>query len=109
MPAGRGEVFAQLFSVSKEGFVTALDQPTHISPRRLLEKYGSLEDVLWCGEGAIANSALLEKGRIATPVSNLATYVAALALTRFRENQLQQPEALKAIYVRPSDAELKVQ
>ncbi len=109
MPAGRGEVFAQLFSVSTEGFVTALDQPTHISPRRLLEKYGSLEDVLWCGEGAIANSALLEKGRVAQQVSNLATYVAALALTRFRENQLQQPDSLQAIYVRPSDAELKVQ
>lgn len=109
MPAGRGEVFAQLFSVSKEGFVTAVDQATHISPRRLLEKYGSLEGVLWCGEGAIANSALFDKGRIAQQVSNLATYVATLALTRFRENHLQQPDSLQAIYVRPSDAELKVQ
>jgi tRNA threonylcarbamoyladenosine biosynthesis protein TsaB len=109
MPAGRGEVFAQLFSVSKEGFVTALDQATHISPQRLLEKYGLLEDVLWCGDGAIVNSALLDKGRIAPQVSNLATYVAALALTRLREDQLQQPDSLQAIYVRPSDAELKVQ
>src|SRR5215212_8632457 len=28
LPAGRGEVFAQLFSVMKDGFVTALDEPT---------------------------------------------------------------------------------
>ncbi len=111
LPAGRGEVFAQLFSVTNEGFVTALDEATHISPQRLIEKYSSLENVLWCGDGAIANKALIESespGRIASPIPVLATHVAALALTRFREKQLDQPDALQAIYVRPSDAELKV-
>jgi tRNA threonylcarbamoyladenosine biosynthesis protein TsaB len=109
LPAGRGEVFAQLFSVTKEGLVTELDKPTHISPSKLLEKYGSLESVLWCGEGAIANKALLEdKGRLAPAVTNLATHVARLAFTKFREQQLVHPDALQAIYVRPSDAELKV-
>lgn len=112
LPAGRGEVFAQLLSVTKEGLVTELDNATHISPQRLLEKYGSIESVLWCSEGAIANRALLETKpdwRIAAPTPNLATHVAWLALTRFRENQLVHPDALQAIYVRPSDAELKVQ
>jgi len=109
LPAGRGEVFAQLFSVTKEGLVTELDKPTHISPSKLLEKYGSLESVLWCGEGAIANKVLLEdKGRLAPAVTNLATHVARLAFTKFREQQLVHPDALQAIYVRPSDAELKV-
>jgi tRNA threonylcarbamoyladenosine biosynthesis protein TsaB len=111
LPAGRGEVFAQLFSVTKDGFVTALDEATHISPQRLIEKYRSLENVLWCGEGAMANRVVIEsetRGRIALPVSVLATHVAALALTRFREKQLEQPDELQAIYVRPSDAELKV-
>lgn len=112
LPAGRGEVFAQLFSVTSEGLVTELDNATHISPQRLLEKYGSLESVLWCGEGAIANRALLETKsncQIAPRSPNLATHVASLALTRFRENQAVHPDALQAIYVRPSDAELKVQ
>ncbi len=113
LPAGRGEVFAQLFSVTKEGLVTELDRATHISPSKLLEKYGSLESVLWCGEGAIANKALLEHSarqewRLAPAVANLATHVARLALIKFREQQLVQPDALQAIYVRPSDAELKV-
>ena len=113
LPAGRGEVFAQLFSVTNDGLVTELDQATHISPSRLLEKYGSLESVLWCGEGAIANRALLEdrtsqEGRLAPAVTNLATYVARLALVKFREQRLEHPDALQAIYVRPSDAELKV-
>jgi tRNA threonylcarbamoyladenosine biosynthesis protein TsaB len=110
LSAGRGEVFAQLFSVTKDGFVTALDQATHISPQKLIEKYGSLDDVLWCGDGAIANKALIEResrGRIAPQIAVLARQIASLALTRFREKQLEQPDALQAIYVRPSDAELK--
>jgi tRNA threonylcarbamoyladenosine biosynthesis protein TsaB len=115
LPAGRGEVFGQLFSVTKEGLVTELDKATHISPQRLLAKYGSLERVLWCGEGAVANSALrasLETRpgwQIVQPTSNLATHVASLALVAFRKNEVLHPDALQAIYVRPSDAELKVQ
>ena len=112
LPAGRGEVFAQLFSVTRDGLVTELDKPTHISPQRLFAKYGSLEGVLWCGEGAVVNRAHLEtkpSWRIAPPSPNLAVHVASLALTLFREKQLVPPDALQAIYVRPSDAELKVQ
>lgn len=112
LPAGRGEVFAQLFSVTKDGLVTECDKPTHISPQKLLAKYDSLESVVWCGEGAIVNRALLETKpgwQIAPPSPNLATHVASLALTSFREKQLVHPDALQAIYVRPSDAELKVQ
>ena len=37
---------------------------------------------------------------------NLAQHVASLALTRFQENELDTPHTLRAIYVRPSDAEL---
>lgn len=107
LPAGRGEVFAQLFSVSGDGVVTAVDQATHISPQRLLEKYGSLADVRWCGEGAVANKAMIENGEIVPPVKKLSVHVALLALTRFREQKLDRPDALQAIYVRPSDAELK--
>ena len=112
LPAGRGEVFAQLLSVTKDGLVTELDKATHISPQRLLANYGSLENVLWCGEGASAQRALLENHpgwQIVPPSSNLATQVASLALRKFRERQLEHPDALQAIYVRPSDAELKVQ
>ena len=115
LPAGRGEVFAQLFSVTKDGLVTELDKATHISPQKLLAKYGSLERALWCGEGAVANSALLASletkhdWQIAPPTKNLATHVASLALAAFRDDQLLHPDALQAIYVRPSDAELKVQ
>jgi tRNA threonylcarbamoyladenosine biosynthesis protein TsaB len=111
LPAGRGEVFAQLFSVSDNGFVTPLDQPTHISPQKLLEKYASLENVLWSGEGAIVHKSLIEQNpqwQVAPRVSTLARDVARLALIKFREQRLERADALQPIYVRPSDAELKV-
>ena len=108
--AGRGEVFAQLLSVTREGEVTALDQATHIAPQKLFEKYSSFEDVLWCGEWAAANRAILPgSARIASLAKNLAEHVSSLALMRFREQRVEHPDALQAIYVRPSDAELKVQ
>ena len=114
LPAGRGEVFAQSFAVSNDGAVVALDEPAHIAPRKMIEKYGSLERALWCGEGAIAQRELIESAaggkewRIADLPENLAQHVAALALGKFRLDQLVAPDALQAIYVRPSDAELKV-
>ena len=113
LPAGRGEVFAQLFSVSADA-VTALDEPSHISPQKMIDKYGSLETVLWCGEGAQAQRELIESSaagkqwRIAPRTEDLAQFVAILALRNFRQDLLVAPDALQAIYVRPSDAELKV-
>lgn len=114
LPAGRGEVFAQLFSVSADGVVEPLDEAAHIAPKKMIAKYGSRENILWCGEGATAQRELIENSgrgkhwRIAPTSVNLATQVAALALADFKESQFIEPEALQAIYVRPSDAELKL-
>jgi len=114
LPAGRGEVFAQSFSVSADGVVTALDEPSHISPQKMIDKYGSQERVLWCGAGALAQRELIESSaggkqwQIAPGAENLAQYVAALSLRNFKEGQVAAPDAIQAIYVRPSDAELKV-
>ena len=114
LPAGRGEVFAQLFSVANDGAVTAQDDAAHIAPQKMFDKYGSLEKLLWCGEGASAQRELIESAgagkqwRIAPRPQNLARYLAAIALRNFRAGQLVAPDALQAIYVRPSDAELKV-
>ncbi|HET6862339.1 MAG TPA: tRNA (adenosine(37)-N6)-threonylcarbamoyltransferase complex dimerization subunit type 1 TsaB [Pyrinomonadaceae bacterium] len=116
--AGRGEVFAQLFSVSAEGRVTEIDQPAHLPPREVLKKYQYLENLCWAGEGAEAHKAEIlafddevlkagKKWRIASDLTNLAENVSALALQRSVTNELTSAENLHAIYVRPSDAELK--
>jgi len=110
LPAGRGEVFTQLFSVAGGNVVTPLDEAAHIPPSQLFERYAHLESVTWCGEGAIANRESIETSasgkdwRIAPPDSNLATHVARLA---FNRTQFDDAYTLRAIYVRPADAQLK--
>lgn len=129
LPAGRGEVFAQMFSVSESGIVTALDSAAHLSPSRLIEKYAESGSLKWSGSGAHLQRDMLEgfageQGirfsvapaedgnhggavwELSAPELNLAQHVAALALQRFQSGAIQSPQLLSAIYVRPSDAEL---
>jgi len=136
LPAGRGEVFAQMFSVSQDETVTGLDSATHLSPQRLVEKYAAFRDLTWAGAGAHQKRQFLEGyaqqldipfveevpefprhpqrqarnvWRLAAKEKNLAQHVSALALQWFESGELQSPHSVRAIYVRPSDAELKEQ
>lgn len=135
LPAGRGEVFAQLFSVSEDDDVVELDVAAHLSPPGLVEKYGGMTKLRWAGSGAhlqrdflktyvqeqgvdFAEEAQIDALRarsggnlwqLAAPETNLAKHVAALALRAFQSGKVQSPDSLSAIYVRPSDAELKEQ
>ncbi|HEX2269570.1 MAG TPA: tRNA (adenosine(37)-N6)-threonylcarbamoyltransferase complex dimerization subunit type 1 TsaB [Pyrinomonadaceae bacterium] len=95
LPAGRGEVFTQLFSVPDEHSVKALDEAAHIPPARLSERYGHIKNLKWCD------------WRTASPTNHLAPYVARLALTKFRNKQIEEAHAIRAMYVRPADAQLK--
>ena len=163
LPAGRGELFSQMFSVSEDGRVTELDAAAHVSPQAMVEKYGQLEEVTWAGLGARAqvdflksqahergvafdemtipnstegqrlgprasrplsslahlqsqdqSSSSLQLGgpsspgwKLAPEIDNLASHVAALALQSFQSGATQSAHTLTAVYVRPSDAELK--
>lgn len=113
LPAGRGEVFTQLLSVPGEDSVEALDEAAHVPPARLFERYGELEKLTWCGEGAVVHRELIESRaagkdwRIASQTTYLAPHIARLALTRFRNNQIEEAHAIHALYVRPADAQLK--
>jgi tRNA threonylcarbamoyladenosine biosynthesis protein TsaB len=133
LPAGRGEVFAQMFSVTNQGAVIELDTPAHLSPQKLLERYSSFKNLSWAGSGAQLQRDVLERQaranqigfveaaiepvddevkpqnevwKLTLPVDNLAGHIAQLALQLFHAGKLQSPESLSAIYVRPSDAEL---
>ena len=131
LPAGRGELFAQMFSVAgRDGdtIVEAGDTAAHLSPQKLIEKYSSHPNLVWAGPGAHSHRATLAAAasnsgvsfsdadstmntgwRLARQEQNLARHVAALALQAFQKNETQLPELLHAIYVRPSDAELNLQ
>ena len=128
IPAGRGELFAQLLSVSAEGVVGELEGPTHLPPGRLLERMAGLGGGLkWTGAGALkfvemirekaessgiefvgpgASGAVGEGGWVFTPAEEaLAKSVAEMARTAYVKGA--RGEGLTAVYVRPSDAELK--
>lgn len=133
LPAGRGEVFAQMFSVSPDGEVEALDPAAHLSPSGLLERYGTIRDLTWAGSDAVLQKGLLRDQarsqsfpllelsgempaspgaagwRLVTIEVNLAKHVAALAFRSFERGNALHANSLSAIYVRPSDAELKEQ
>ena len=114
LPAGRGEVFAQMFSVSEGGIVTDLDAAAHLSPKRLVERYAEFRNLKWAGSGAHLQRDLLEDyahqggalWELAALELNLAKHVALLALQVFQSGEIQSPHSLNALYVRPSDAEL---
>jgi tRNA threonylcarbamoyladenosine biosynthesis protein TsaB len=131
LPAGRGEVFVQMFSCREEDVVVELDQPEHLSPARAIEKYMDRDTICWAGNGSQLHSNLIreaaakmgnrfveendkdsvagQKGwSIATRAVNLAEHVASLAVIRFSQDRDQTGNGLRAIYVRPSDAEIKV-
>jgi tRNA threonylcarbamoyladenosine biosynthesis protein TsaB len=135
IPAGRGEVFAQLLSVDKTGEVTPLGEAVHQGPLRLLESVAHLAQLKFAGEGAQQHELLIkavaeregialsdEKAsgleavatseklwRISAHASALALNIAALAYLHERRGAAIDAEQLQAIYVRPSDAELNIQ
>jgi hypothetical protein len=112
--------------MSTYGAVTALDEAAHLSPGRVIARYRSFDSICWAGEGAYQYSNLIRESalelnyqfsaargsvsgwRIAEPASNLAQHVASLAWARHQVIEDPSPTNLRAIYVRPSDAELKV-
>jgi tRNA threonylcarbamoyladenosine biosynthesis protein TsaB len=136
LPAGRGEVFAQMFSVSDNEIVTEIDRAAHLSPQNLIERYAAFMNLKWAGNGAYLHRELLESyaqkqgiifvagepestnaaneagvniWRLTAKEVNLAKHVAALALHAFEIGKVSSPHSVSAIYVRPSDAELNEQ
>ena len=129
LPAGRGEVFVQMFS-TLHGSVAASDEPQHLSPERAIAKYIALPEIRWAGEAAQLYSGLIEQRAttarypftvadnsefdsvngwiITVPVLTLAEHVASLALAGVHGGLQTTANSLKAIYVRPSDAEMKL-
>lgn len=126
LPAGRGEVFAQMFSV-RDGRVIAFDEAAHLSPQALVAKYEKHATMTWAGEGAHAQLEMLRhaaqqrnieltvgehtktSGWFVAPENHrIAESVAKLAVFEYRAGNTVAPNDLRANYVRPSDAEIKV-
>ena len=113
LPAGRGEVFCQMFSSKEADEPEPLNEAAHLSPAKMIERYRHFDDIVWTGEGAMLYAQLINESvssrgaRIIEPPSNLAQHIGALAFRRLSINGPFTPNDLHALYVRPSDAELK--
>ncbi len=133
IPAGRGEVYAQLLDLPKShGPMVELTEPVHVPPQAMLEAArASGGDVLWAGSGALLHAesirefALQQTIRwrdaatlfgvdetdapcwsLANALCSLAEAIARVALEKFMLNQTVNADLLQALYVRASDAEL---
>jgi tRNA threonylcarbamoyladenosine biosynthesis protein TsaB len=114
LPAGRGEVFAQLFTVNNDTVETK-DKAAHLTPKALWERYGGMQRLNWAGEegSTIAEGLRLfgvprlggMPSEAGTP-NCLAFSVAILAAKVYREGKSVAPDELHAVYVRASDAEI---
>ncbi len=128
LPAGRGELFAQSFSVRDEQ-VRELDTAAHLTLTAVLGKYGAEPELVWTGEGAQLNAPALAEWAKARALSfkeqtssgasreqrgwtlaprydQLAISIAALALDAYGSGKTVSPDDLRAVYVRASDAEI---
>jgi tRNA threonylcarbamoyladenosine biosynthesis protein TsaB len=133
LPAGRGEVFSQLFAVDAANTVVVLNEATHLPPQTLLEKMKNEKALAWAGIGQQFTEAMLgsyaagagivwrgretereaaskdkkDGWRLSAPIENLAQWVGMHGLQkRGSGNDAPVDDGLQAIYVRPSDAEL---
>lgn len=136
LPAGRGEVFAQLLEVTDAGLVLELGEPAHLALLRLAERVAGLGGtVKWAGGGAWAQAEALrefaksvgvrwreaevEESRhkeesdivwtLAPQVESYAGEIAHLARQQFQAGMNVSVEQVRALYVRLSDAESKEQ
>jgi tRNA threonylcarbamoyladenosine biosynthesis protein TsaB len=109
LPAGRGEVYAQAFSVWGET-VQALDAAAHLKPSELIERYGETSAITCAGEGAHQHFETIRQvasaWSLAPQAVRLADSVAVLGRAAYRRDELVSAEALVANYVRASDAEI---
>lgn len=132
LPAGRGEVFAQTLLVTPEGGVEELDAPAHVPPEVVLSRAAAdaKNGLRWAGSGSLLLDEMIRARALGEGIElreeaddggaaagwtlahaprPVAGDVAALALEAFRAGRAATADSLRAIYVRPSDAEIKEQ
>jgi tRNA threonylcarbamoyladenosine biosynthesis protein TsaB len=133
IPAGRGEVFAQVLNVTREGEIEEYEKPAHVQPARFVESVVRMGvGVKWAGSGAQKFlETIREKARasgrrlveaceaaeestedvwvLAPQSESLAFEIGLLAQAKFEKGARGSADELRALYVRPSDAEINEQ
>jgi tRNA threonylcarbamoyl adenosine modification protein YeaZ len=129
--AYKDEVYSQLFSVGRDDVTVALpvavNDPLVSTFEKALERMGDLKDLIFTGDGAETGTEIIKRhGRTlgdvrwgikrsdrsaAECVARIALARIALALTslgRYELGESGAAETLRACYVRPAEAEIKL-
>lgn len=119
--AYKNEVYSQLFSISDDaasnGLPVALNDPL-VSPfEAALDRVADLKEVIFTGDGVHIGDGAVElyarehsdlRWVIKDADHNVAEDVARIASIRYELGEVNSAESLKACYVRPSEAEIKL-
>lgn len=111
--AYKGEVYSQLFSFDDERVPVAENEPLVSSVEGVLDRIAGLDDVTFVGDAAEPHAdAISGRGKLNWSVSRsdhcLAEDIAKLAFIKYSRSQLDDAVTLKACYVRPSEAEIRL-
>jgi len=122
--AYKGDVYSQLFSFD-DGEPMALNAPLVSSVVEAVQRVAHLNNVVFIGDGAMANADIvqevsgarllegepikLDNGWRIQPASEpLAAMIAQLAARQSARGETETAEGLRACYVRPAEAEIKL-
>jgi tRNA threonylcarbamoyladenosine biosynthesis protein TsaB len=96
--AYKGEVYSQLFRFNDAGLPVAQEPPVVTTSIKVLERIASFDNTVLAGDCADSNAG----NRLH------AEYIAEIAFKKYAQSKAQNPEQVRACYVRPSEAEIKL-
>lgn len=109
--AHKSEVYSQLFSIDDEGVPVALNAPLVSTLVKALERTEGQHKVVFAGTEALdyGERSGIERGRVMEHTSqSLAVEVGRLSYLKFARGEFGTAESLRACYVRPAEAEVKL-
>jgi tRNA threonylcarbamoyladenosine biosynthesis protein TsaB len=118
--AYKNEVYSQLFSVGSDATLAlpvALNDPLVSTFEKALDRVADLKELIFSGDGAEAGAEIIEhRSRMLGDVkwvihqsdNSGAEVIARIALLRYELGEPGAAESLKACYVRPAEAEIKL-
>lgn len=124
--AYKGEVYSQLFSVDEDGVPVALEAPLVSTLSKALERVNVRSRVVFTGNAVLGSAEFIkqvagsgsrreafseggEGGWIIKDTDQLlASDIARLSYLRFMRGESESDESLRAYYVRPAEAEVKL-
>ncbi|MEK6325815.1 MAG: tRNA (adenosine(37)-N6)-threonylcarbamoyltransferase complex dimerization subunit type 1 TsaB [Acidobacteriota bacterium] len=115
--AYKGEVYSQLFSFDADGVPVAQNDPMVSTSEKALERVADVNELVLAGDAAEAGAEVVTSTALARSERKwairrsehcLAEDVAGLAFLKNARGQVETAESLKACYVRPAEAEIKL-